>query len=157
MARNYSRGYIGARVKTPTPYHRGNKYSIIGAISIKKIEAGMYCEGSVDSEVFTNFVEKSLVPVLNKNKVLIMDNVAFHKVKHIEKLILDTGAKILYLPPYSPDLSPIENMWSKIKSVLRKMAARTAEEFKKAIAIAFKSVSSSDLAGWFKHCGYSTT
>ena len=154
MVRNYGRIANGERLHCPTPYHRGSKYSIIGAINTKKIVASIYCENSVDGEIFTSFIKSCLVPFLEVRHKVIMDNVAFHKVKEAEELIKGTGAELIYLPPYSPDLSPIELMWSKIKSVLRKYAARTAESFQQAISTAFHSVNSSDLLGWFKHCGY---
>ena len=83
-----------------------------------------------------------------------MDNVSFHKVVGVKEAIEETGAILLYLPPYSPDLSPIENMWSKIKSSLRRLSPRTRGQFKRAIRIAFESVSKKDLVSWFKHCGY---
>jgi transposase len=75
-------------------------------------------------------------------------------VKKAEELILATGAQLIYLPPYSPDLSPIELMWSKIKIILRTHAARTREDFQKAICTAFNSIQSSDLSNWYRHCGY---
>lgn len=154
MARNYGRVASGERLYCPTPYHRGSKYSIISAISTEKIVASIYCENSVDGEIFSSFLESCLVPELKARHKVIMDNVAFHKVKQAEQLIKATGAELIYLPPYSPDLSPIELMWAKIKSVLRKYAARTAESFQEAISAAFHLVNSNDLLGWFKHCGY---
>jgi len=154
MARERGRCFSGSRLFCPRPYHRGNKYSIISAISPKKIVASIYCEGSVDGELYSGFIEKCLAPELTENHKLILDNVAFHKVKNAENLIKATGAEIIYLPPYSPDLSPIELMWSKIKALLKKNAARTAETFLEAISSAFHAVNPDDLANWFKHCGY---
>ncbi len=154
MTRNYGRIATNQRLHCPRPYHRGNKYSIISAISLKKIVASIYCENSIDGEFFSGFVKTCLVPELGPQHTIIMDNVAFHKIKAVEEIIKETGAKIIYLPPYSPDLSPIELMWSKIKSVLRKYGARTAETFQQAIHAGFTSITSSDLFGWFKHCGY---
>jgi transposase len=154
MSRHYGRIESGERLHCPRPYHRGSKYSIISAISTKRIVASIYCEDSIDGDIFTSFIETCLVPELATRHKVIMDNVAFHKVKTAEELIKGTGAELIYLPPYSPDLSPIELMWSKIKCILRKYAARTAEDFQQAISTAFHSINSADLHGWFKHCGY---
>ncbi|MFN7097173.1 MAG: transposase [Gammaproteobacteria bacterium] len=154
MARNYGRIANGQRLHCPTPYHRGSKYSIISAISTEKIVASLYCENSIDGEIFSSFIENRLVSVLQTRHKVIMDNVAFHKVKEAEELIKATGAQLIFLPPCSSDLSPIELMWSKIKCVLRKFAARTAENFQRALSAAFHSVNSNDLLGWFEHGGY---
>ena len=154
MSRNYGRIENGQRLHCPRPYQRGNKYSVISAISTQKIVASLYCEDSINGEVFSSFIETCLVPHLEKRHKVIMDNVAFHKVKEVEKMITATGAELIYLPPYSPDLSPIELMWSKIKNILRKYSARTADSFQNAISIAFHAVKESDLIGWFKHCGF---
>lgn len=126
----------------------------MSAISVNKVVASLYCENSVDGTIFTSFIENCLAPELTPNNKVVMDNVAFHKVAEVEKIIKNTGATIIYLPAYSPDLSPIEMMWSKIKNILRKFAARTQESFFTAIQTAFNSIEKSDLFGWFKHCGY---
>lgn len=154
MTRLYGRTFGGSRLRWPTPYHRGNKFSLISAISTEKVVASLYFEESIEGELFSGFVEHCLCKTLEPRHKLIMDNVAFHKVKRAEELIKATGAEIIYLPPYSPDYSPIELMWSKIKSVLRAKAARTCEEFQEAINAAYHSICTSDLTGWFKHCGY---
>jgi transposase len=154
MARTYGRVQGNSRLVLPKPYHLGNKYSIISTISTQKIIASLYCSDSIDGEVFTTYIEQCLAPTLEPRHKIIMDNVAFHKVSRAAEIIKNTGAEIVYLPPYSPDLSPIELMWSKIKSILRKLAARTEETFHNAIKTAFQSVQAVELAGWFKHCGY---
>jgi transposase len=127
---------------------------MIGAISTAGVEAAVYGEWSADGEIFLAFVKEQLVPRLTKGKIVIVDNVSFHKVVGVKEAIEETGAILFFLPPYSPDLSPIENMWSKIKSVLRKFAPRTRSQFKKVIRIAFEAVAEQDLISWFKHCGY---
>jgi len=154
MAREYARIVGGERIKMPLPTKHGPKLSIIGAISVDKVVASMYGEWSADGEIFATFIEKCLVPTLSVGKIVLLDNIPFHKNKRIKEAIEATGAKIRFLPPYSPDFSPIENMWSKIKSILRKYAPRTLGDFKKAIKKAFLSISSTDLLGWFRHCGY---
>lgn len=154
MCRKYARAIGGKRVKYACPYSRGNKHSIIGAVSASGVEAALYGEWSTNGDIFLDFVKKLLVPRLDRRKIVIMDNVGFHKVVGVREAIEETGAILFYLPPYSPDLSPIENMWSKIKSLLRKFSPRTRSQFKKVIRVAFESVSKKDLMSWFKHCGY---
>ena len=157
MTRTYGRIAQDQRLVLPCPYARGSKYYIISAISISEVMAALYTSGSVDSQIFLHFLEHSLGPNLRSNQTVILDNVSFHKVKGVKELIESTGAQILYLPPYSLDLSPIENMWSKVKSYLRKLAARCDETFKEAIKTAFTAIQEIDLFGWYKNCGYFTT
>ena len=154
MSPRYGRGYKGERVKSSAPYQRGNKITMIGAISIYQVEASMYGSWSADGEIFVEFVERSLKPILKPNHVVVMDNVSFHKNQQARTLIESKGAQILYLPPYHPELNPIEEMWSKIKIYLRRLSARTLKDFKRAIKTAFEAVTTSDLEGWFKHSGY---
>ena len=154
FCRSYARAMGGDRVKYACPYPRGNKYTMIGAISVSSVEAALYGEWSADSEIFLEFVKRQLVPELSYGKVVIVDNVSFHKVAEVKEVIETTGAKLFFLPPYSPDLSPIELMWSKIKSILKKISPRTKFQFKKAVHTAFAEVAEKDLASWFSHCGY---
>ena len=114
----------------------------------------MSFEGAVNGDIFRVFAEQVLAPTLREGDVVVMDNLPWHKVNGIEEAILSRGARLLYLPPYSPDLSPIEECWSKVKTWLRKMEARTADALYDAIEHAFKQITKSDLAGWFQHCGY---
>src|SRR5207253_4716703 len=95
-----------------------------------------------------------LVPTLQPDDLVIMDNLSAHKVGGIEEAIEATGARLLYLPPYSPDYSPIENCWSKLKTHLRKAKARTREALDEALKQAIDLVSAADARGWFRHCGY---
>ena len=144
----------GERIKSAVPYARGHAYSVLSAIGLDEIKASLYGEWAVNGEIFTAFIISCLVPMLKKGDIVIMDNVNFHKNKSALEAIEAVGAQVKFLPPYSPDFSPIENMWSKIKSILRKLAPRTDKAFKKAISAAFKAVTESDLQGWFQHCGY---
>jgi Transposase and inactivated derivatives len=154
FCRGYARAIGGDRVKYACPYPRGNKYTMIGAISVVAVEAALYGEWSANGEIFLEFVKRQLVPRLSNRKVVIVDNVSFHKVVGVKEAIEATGAHLFYLPPYSPDLSPIELMWSKVKSVLKKISPRTKPQFKKAIREAFAEIAGKDLVSWFKHCGY---
>ena len=154
MSNAYARIEGGQRIKMPTPFNRGSQYSIIGAVSIHKVEAALYGEWATNGEIFYSFIEKVLLSQLKPRHIVIMDNVKFHLQSRIRELIESKGSKIIFLPPYSPDLNPIENMWSKIKNTLRKLAPRTPKKFKKSIQIAFEQITEDDLLGWFKHCGY---
>lgn len=154
MAREYARTAGGERIKMLVPASHGPKLSIISAISAQEVVTTMYGEWSTDGEIFSTFIEKCLVPKLSAGKIVLLDNVAFHNTSRIQTAIESVGAKIKFLPAYSPDFSPIENMWSKIKTVLRKFSPRTLKEFKKAIKEAFASISTTDLLSWFRHCGY---
>ena len=133
--------------------HRPNM-TIIGSISLEGVNAAMSFEGAVNGDIFRVFVEQVLAPTLCEGDVVVMDNLASHKVKGIEEAIQRRGAQLLYLPPYSPDFSPIEECWSKVKAWLRKIEARTFDALNEAIEYAFQKVTRSDLAGWFRHCGY---
>lgn len=155
MSRRYGRIEGGLRLAFGQPYHRGNKYSIIGAISQKEVIAAGYGGGSVDGDFFVYFMEHFLCPKLRQGDCVIMDNVSFHKIGKVKEAIERKGAELIFLPPYSPELSPIENMWSKLKTKLRTLSARCEDTFKEAIKVSFDSIQKSDLLSWYKHCGYS--
>lgn len=154
MSSAYARAEGGERIKMPIPFEHGPQFSMIGAISVNKVEAALYGAWATNGDIFHAFIENNLLPQLKPKHTVIMDNVKFHLQARIRETIESTGAKIIFLPPYSPDLNPIENMWSKIKNTLRKLAPRTTRNFKKCIKVAFEEIVKSDLVGWFKHCGY---
>lgn len=154
MHPRYGRAYGGQRATLSAPYHRGNSISIIGAISIKKIEALTYCEGACDGQVFIAFINNFLRQILTPAHIVVMDNVAFHKSSAIREAIESTGAKLVFCAPYSPEFNPIEEMWSKVKTLLRNASARTLANFNSSIRKALLAVTASDLFGWFKHAGY---
>jgi transposase len=154
MAPRYGRSHKKSRVRQAVPFNRGNHQTMIGAISLQRVETALYGAWSADGTIFLSFIENNLCPLLRPGQVVVMDNVAFHRVAGVEEAILKTGSRLVYLPPYSPELNPIENMWSKIKNYLRHASARTEKCFKKEIKTAFKSISPENLTGWFKHCGY---
>jgi transposase len=150
----YGRGYKKSRVRHSKPFNRGNRLTLISAIGCQKIEAALYGEWCTNGEIFLNFIEQCLCPVLRRGQVVVMDNVAFHQVSGVKEAIEEVGARLVYLPPYSPEFNPIEQMWGKIKNYLRKASARTLQHFKRIIKIAFESIKADDLYNWFKHCGY---
>ena len=111
-------------------------------------------DGAMDKAMFSEYIAQILCPALRPNDIVIMDNLSAHKGPKIAGYIKERGAELLYLPPYSPDLNPIENMWSKIKQLLRGMETRTYETLETGIAKALDSICASDAQGWFKNCGY---
>ena len=154
MSPIYGRAFGKDRAVMSAPYLHGNQITMISAISLDKIEASMYGQWAANTEIFGFFIEHYLAPVLTPKHTVVMDNVPFHKSTVIQNAIRETGANILFLPPYSPEFNPIEEMWSKLKCLLRKLQARTMITFKSAIKKAYDSISQSDLLGWFKHAGY---
>ncbi len=114
----------------------------------------MLVEGAVDTLVFNAFCENFVRPCLGFGDVLVLDNLGAHRASRIEEIAESCGARVIWLPPYSPDYSPIEQMWSKLKTHLRKAKARTEEELDRAISEGLKLITESDCRGWFKHCGY---
>jgi transposase len=156
MALQYARAKGGARIKMAVPCNRGAQISLIGAISTQGVEAALYGEWATDGDIFHAFIEDYLAPKLRAGHIVIMDNVRFHYRKDVTALIESKGARVLFLPPYSPDFSPIENMWSKIKGILRKFFPRSLAEFQEALKNAFEAITDHNLLSWFKHCGYNT-
>lgn len=155
ITRDYARAEGGARAKASKPNYPKAKFSILGAISTLAIVAILYVENAVNGNIFYKFIKDLLLPHLRKGKFVVMDNVSFHKQQDVIELIESTGAKVVFLPPYSPELSPIEKMWSKIKNILRKLKPRSKEEFHEALGNALNEVNVNDLEAWYEDCGYS--
>ena len=154
MTRLYGRAARGERVIDNVPQNYGENITMLAALTLSGITAPMTITGAVDGTVFKVYVEQVLCPTLEAGDIVIMDNLPAHKVKGIKEMIRERGARLIYLPAYSPDLNPIEKCWSKIKTYLRRAKARTRAELEKALAEALLSVSSKDAIGWFKSCGY---
>lgn len=157
MTRFYARSPKGRRAHGKRPSKRGKNVSLIGAIGLNGLITQVSLYGSTDSLTFEAFISQCLVPKLWAGACVLMDNCSIHKGAEIETLITQAGARLIYLPPYSPDFSPIENCWSKIKSLLRSIGARSYPELAEAIENAFKEVSLDDIRGWFTHCCYCTS
>lgn len=155
MTNDYARAEGGERAVAPRPFDTGSKFSIIGAIALTGVVAMMYIESAVNSTIFKGYLEQVLIPKLRRGQYVIFDNVSFHKSQAIIELINNTGAKVVFLPPYSPDLSPIEKMWSKIKEILKRNKPRTKSEFHSALAVALSSMNDEDFEEWYDACGYS--
>lgn len=154
MCRLYGRSLKGRRLKASQPYPRGNKYSMIGAISQKGLVTGLQGRWSVDGDIFTTFINQCLKPKLKLGDIVVMDNINFHKSLEVAREIEKRGAEIKFLPPYSPEYSPIECMWSKVKSHIRKVSPKTDRSLSRAIGEGFRLVTGRDTNNWFKHCGY---
>ncbi len=150
----YGWGEKGDRVPCSVPFNRGENITMLGALNPNGLTCMMTVNGATDGDVFLVFVRNLLVPTLSKGQVVVLDNLAAHKVTGVREAIEATGAKLLYLPPYSPEFNPIEKCWSKVKNMLRKAGARTRDALDTAIGEAMKCVSSSDAIGWFSACGY---
>jgi transposase len=128
---------------------------MISSIRVDGSTACMAIEGATDTEVFDTYVERVLVPNLRPDDIVVMDNLSPHKALRSQALIEQAGARVLFLPPYSPDFNPIEKMWSKVKQILRSIEARTLDELLDAIAVALSRITRQDAINWFASCGYS--
>lgn len=154
MTRLYGRAAPGQRVYDEVPGDRGGNVSTIGALGLEGMRTGLSVPGSSDSDTMLFFVEELLVPTLKRGDIVVMDNNPTHKLEEIEDAIDAAGAWVLFLPTYSPDLNPIEHCWSKVKSLLRSLKPRTLDDLLAALAAAFSSITTLDILGWFRHCGY---
>lgn len=154
MTRLFGRARRGERVHDAVPKNHGQNVSVLGSLSRQGIDAVMTIDGPVDAVVFRVYVEQVLVPTLEPGDVVIMDNLSAHKGRPIRQAIEAVGAHLLYLPPYSLDLSPIEPCWSKLKTVLRAAKARTRDALDAALKLALDTITPADARGWFGHCGY---
>ena len=154
LTRLYGRAPRGERIVERVPRNYGEQTSLISSLSLGGVEATMSVEGAVDTLVFDAYIEQVLRPTIRAGDVLVLDNLAAHKASRIEQVAAECGATVIWLSPYSPDYSPIEMMWSKIKAAMRAAKARTREELEKALAAALKLITEGDCLAWFTHCGY---
>ena len=153
MARDYARSPQGQRVQEGKPRNYGDVITIIGALSLQGLPAVMTIRGATTKEVFRAYVENVLAPELEPGDQAAMDNLAAHKDRKVRELIEEKGAKVIFLPPYSPEWNPIELAWSWLKRWLKTAAARTEEGVNNAMAM---RVLGPDLPrDWIQHCGYS--
>jgi transposase len=127
---------------------------MIGAIALSGVIASINLLGSMDGLTFEAFVIRKLIPNLWQGAVVVWDNYRIHKGKKIEQALIAAGARLIYLPPYSPDFNPIENCWSKIKNILRSIGARNYKDLDSAIFQAYSQVSLKDIHSWFSHSCY---
>jgi transposase len=154
MDRLRSRAPKGVRAYGKVPKNRGNNLTLIASMSLHGMGESMCFEGATDAAAFEVYVEHFLAPSLTEGQVVVMDNLGAHQPKRIRELIEVRGAELVFVPSYSPDLNPIEQAFSKIKNILRKLGARTHEALLEAMEEALSEVTTADAAGWFEHCGY---
>jgi transposase len=157
MVRLYARSLKGSRARGQKPNKRGKNVSIIGAISVNEVLTSVNLIGTTDTITFEAFIILKLVPKLWKGACVMMDNCTIHTSKEIEKAIKTQGVKLIYLSPYSPEFSPIEHLWSKLKNILRSIKTTNYRALAKAIEFSFNQVTLSDLWNWFTHCSYCTS
>jgi len=155
MTRLWGRAPRGERVHASCPVGHWGTITMISSIRLDGSTACMALEGATDTEVFRAYVAEVLVPTLRPGDLVIMDNLTPHKSEATLGLIAQAGAQVLFLPAYSPDLNPIEKMWSKIKWLLRSAEARTLPDLLAAIGQALAKVTPQDALNWFASCGYS--
>jgi transposase len=154
LTRLYARAPRGERAFGKVPRNWGKDLTLIAAMSAEGMGEAMSVEGATDGAAFEAYVKHFLVPSLKEGQVVIMDNLQVHKSSGVRKLVEGAGASVLFLPPYSPDFNPIEEAFSKIKAILRRVEARTQQTLMEAIGQALDAVSQRDALGWFAHCGY---
>jgi transposase len=144
----------GERAIGSVPRNRGKNTTLIASLGWQGMSECMIIEGATTAAVFEQYIEQILAPALPPGQIVIMDNLSCHKGEKIRQLIEARGCQVLFLPAYSPDLSPIEEAFSKLKAVLRRAEARTHEALQEAIMQALLTITSQDAHGWFAHCGY---
>jgi transposase len=149
MTRLRGRAQCGRRLHAKAPCGRWQSTTMISSIRLDGSTASMTIAGAADCEVFRTYVEQVLCPELRKGDIVVMDNLAVHKSPTTLALIEAVGAEVRFLPAYSPDLNPIEKLWSKIKALLRAAEARTPETLDQAIGDALSKVTANDARGWF--------
>lgn len=154
MTRLHGRVLGGQRLYAHAPGGHWSTTTMIAALRITGPTAPMLIDGPVDTEVFRAYVQHVLLPTLRPGDIVVLDNLASHKAPDIRQRIETAGAQLWYLPPYSPDLNPIEGMWSKVKNALRTAAARTEDSLYHAIAHALRTITIDDAQGWFQRCRY---
>jgi transposase len=150
----YARAPKGQRARGSVPRNRGKNTTLLASLALEGIGASMMIEGSANAAAFEAYLEQILIPSLHPGQIVVMDNLSVHKGARARQLIEEKGCQVLFLPAYSPDFSPIEETFSKIKAFLRRAGARTREALEEAIAQALETVTAQDAQGWFRHCGY---
>jgi transposase len=154
LTRLYARSRRGQRAHGKIKRNRGGTLTTIAAVTLAGVQAAFALPGGTDGPAFLVFVRRVLVPSLRPGQTVVLDNLGAHKVEGVRQAIEGAGCSLLYLPPYSPELNPIEECWSKVKAYLQKVGARTTEALERAIADGLALVTPKDLKGWFAHAGY---
>ena len=150
MTKRYGRARRGQRIAEATPEGNWKILTILGAMSVRGMVATMTVEAATDAEIFLAYLDHVLCPELRAGDVVVMDNLSSHKVEGVRQRIEQAGAELLYLPPYSPDLNPIEKAWVKLKQQLRAAKARTAQALDQSIAELLPTIRPQDATAWFR-------
>lgn len=150
----YARAPRGQRAYGSVPCNRGKNTTVIAGLSLEGMQAPFLLEGAVTTLAFEAYVEQVLAPALKSGQVVVLDNLSAHTSERVRQAITAKGCQVLWLPTYSPDLTPIEEAFSKLKAFLRRVGARTHEALAEAIGWGLETITSQDAAGWFTHCGY---
>lgn len=150
MTKLYARCRGGARIHEAAPHGNWKILTILGAMSLRGMIATMTIEEATDTDIFLAYLDEVLCPALRPGDVVVMDNLSAHKVQGVQQRIAAAGAEWLYLPPYSPDLNPIEKAWSKLKGLLRSARARTKEALDLAISELLPQITSDNAEAWFR-------
>lgn len=154
LTRTHGRAPRGVRVVGAVPQNYGQNLTVLAALDQRGIRAALLVPGATDGEVFRHFVEHVLRPTLRRGDLVVWDNLGAHKAAGVAEAVAATGATLYFLPPYSPDYNPIEQAWSKIKTYLRAVGARTRRRLHTALKQALSQITKRDAAAWFAHCGY---
>ena len=154
MTRLYGRARKGQRIHEATPGGHWKILTILGAMGLGGMVASMTVEAATDTDVFLAYLDEVLCPQLRPGDVVVMDNLSSHKVAGVRERLQERGADVLYLPPYSPDLNPIEKAWAKLKQLLRATKARDPKELDQAITEALPTINAHNATAWFRLCNY---
>lgn len=154
MTRAYGRAARGERVNQSVPRNHGKGISLIGSLGLRGLLAPLSLEGAVDTVAFDSYVSRVLCSQLRPRDVVLLDNLPVHQASQVEQAVAEVKAEVMWLPAYSPDFSPLEHCWSKVKTLVRGWHPRTPKELNAALADALKAVTLDDIDGWFRHCGY---
>jgi transposase len=155
LTRLYARAPKGKRARGSLPRNRGKNMTLMASLSLGGMGEALIVDGAANTELFEIYIKQILAPSLEPGQMVIMDNLSIHKGNKVRQLIEARGCQVLFLPAYSPDLSPIEEAFSKIKAILRRVGARTREALQEALEQALLTITQADASGWFRHCGYS--
>ena len=154
LAPLYAYAPVGERAFLEIPRNRGTNTTLLSSLHLEGMGPSMAIEGATTKEVFEAYVAHFLVPALRPGQLVVMDNLGAHRPKRVRELIEGKGCELMYLPPYSPDFNPIEEAFSKVKHILRKIGARGKEALIEAMGRALGAVSNKDVMGYFANCGY---
>lgn len=154
LTRLYGRAAPDRRVVDSAPLPSGPQTTTLAVVGLDGITAPLVLSGAVNGHIFYHYMEQCVAPSLQAGDILFLDNLASHKVAGLAALVEARGARLLYLPPYSSDFNPIEWVWSKVKTILRRLKARTFSDLIEALQQALRAITLEDIQGWFAHCGY---